>query len=53
MLGSNGGFASSSKTDSASRALEDNVEVHTEDTSEGIILHTQINVLLNTESEAT
>ena len=53
VLGSNCGFASSSKTNSASRTLEDNVEIHTEDTGEGIILHTQINVLLNTESEAT
>ena len=45
-------FASSSQANSASWSLEDNVEVHTEDTSEGVILNTQINVLLNTESEA-
>ena len=51
MLAANWGFASSSETDSAAWALEDNVEVHTEDTCEGIILETQIDVLLNTKSE--
>ena len=51
VLGPNSGFASSSETDSASWSLEDNVEVHTEDTGEGIILNAQIDVLLNTETE--
>lgn len=52
MLGSDSAFASSSETNSASWSLEDDVEVHTEDTSEGVILDTQIDVLLNTETEA-
>lgn len=52
MLGTNGGFASSAETDSASRTLEDDVEVHAENTSEGVILETQVDVLLNTEAEA-
>ena len=52
VLGSNSGFASSSETDSASGSLEDDVEVHTEDTGEGVILHTQIDVFLDTETEA-
>jgi len=51
VLGTNGGFASSAETDSASGALEDNVEVHAENTSEGIILETQIDMLLNAEAE--
>jgi predicted metalloprotease len=51
VLVSNGGLASSSKTDSASWALKDNVEVHTEDTGVGIILKTKIDVLLNTEAK--
>ena len=51
MLGANGAFAAASESNSASRALEDNVEVHTEDTGEGVILDTQIDVFLNTESE--
>ena len=53
MLGSNSGFASSSETDSASWSFEDDVEVHTENTGEGIILNTQIDVLLNTETETS
>ena len=51
MLGADGGFASSPEADSAAGALEDDVEVHAEDTCEGIILETQIDVLLNTKSE--
>ena len=53
MLGSDGGFASSSEANSASWAFQDDVEVHAEDTGEGIILDTKIDVFLNTESEAT
>ena len=45
-------FASPSETDSASGSFQDDIEVHAEDTGEGIILHSQINMLLNTESEA-
>ena len=51
MLGSNSGLASSSETDSASWSFEDDVEVHAENTGEGVVLNTQIDVLLNTESE--
>ena len=53
MLSSNSGFAASSESDSASGSLEDNIEVHSEDTSEGIILHSEVDMLLNTESEAS
>ena len=53
MLGSNSGFASSSQADSASRSLEDHVEVHTENTGEGVILNTEIDVLLNTKSKTS
>ncbi len=53
MLGSDSGFTSSSETDSASWPFEDDVEVHTEDTGEWIILDTQIDMLLNTESEVS
>jgi hypothetical protein len=53
VLGSDGGFASPSKSNSASGTLEDNVEIHTEDTCEGIILDSEIDMLLNTESKAT
>ena len=53
MLGSDGGFASSSESNSASWSLQDHVEVHAEDTGEGVILDTEIDVFLNTESEAS
>ena len=53
MLSSDSAFASSAEANSASWSLEHDVEVHTENTSEGVILNTQINVLLNTESEAS
>lgn len=53
VFGTNGGFASTSKSNSASGALQDDIEVHSEDTSEGVILNTEIDVLLNTESEAS
>jgi hypothetical protein len=53
VLGANGTFASSSKSNSASGALQDNVEVHSEDTSEGVILDTQIDMLLNAESKTS
>ena len=51
MLGANGALAASSKSDSASGALEHDVEVHAEDTGEGVVLDTQIDVLLDAESE--
>ena len=53
VFGSDSGFASSSQTNSASWSFEDDVEVHTENTGEWIILDTEIDVLLNTESEVT
>jgi len=53
MLGSDSWFASSSQTNSASWSFEDNVKVHTENTGEWIILDTQINVFLNTETETS
>ena len=52
MLGSNSGLASSSETDSASWSFENDVEVHAENTGEGVILDSQIDMFLNTESEA-
>lgn len=37
--------------DSLSLSLEDDIEVHTEDTSGGVILDSEINMLINTKSE--
>ena len=53
MLGSDGGFASSSKANSASWSFKDDVKVHTENTGEWIILNTQIDVFLDTETETS
>ena len=53
VLGSNSAFAASAKADSASWPFKDNVEVHTENTGEWVILDTQIDVLLNTKSKAS
>ena len=53
MLGSDSTFAASSQSDSASWALEDHIEVHTEDTSEGVILNTKIDVFLDTKAKAS
>lgn len=39
--------------DSLSGSSENDVEVHTEDTSVGIVLDTEIDVLLNTKTEVT
>lgn len=39
--------------DSLTSSGEDDVEVHTEDTSVGIVLDTEIDVLLNTKTEVT
>jgi hypothetical protein len=52
VLGSDGGFASPSQTNAASWSLEDDVEVHSEDTGEGVVLDAEINVFLDTEAEA-
>ena len=53
MLSTNSAFASSSEGNSSSLSFKDYVEVHTEDTSEWVILHTQVDVLLNTKSKAS
>ena len=53
MFGSNGGFASSSESNSAACSFQNDVEVHTENTSEGIILNAQIDVFLNAETETS
>ncbi len=53
VLGTNGTFASSSKSNSASGSLQDHVKVHSENTSEGVIFDSQIDVLLNTESKTS
>ena len=53
MFSSDGGFTSSSKANSAACSLENDVEIHTENTGEWIILNTQIDVLLDTETEAS
>jgi len=42
-----------SSGDSLAGSSEDNVEIHTENTSVGVILDTKINMLINTESEVT
>ena len=41
----------SSLGNSVSGSLQDNVEVHTENTSGGIVLNSEIDMLVNTESE--
>ena len=52
MFGTDSAFASSSESYSASWSLEDNIEIHAENACEGIILDSQINVLLDTKSKA-
>ena len=42
-----------SSGNSLSGSSEDNVEIHTENTSVGIILDSEIDMLINTESEVT
>lgn len=41
----------SSLGNSVSGSLQDNVEVHAENTSGGVVLDSEINMLVNTESE--
>ena len=53
MFSSNSAFASSAEGDSASGTLENDVEVHAENTGEGVILDAEIDVFLDTETEAT
>ena len=42
-----------SSSNSLSGSTENNVEIHTENTSVGIILDSEIDMLINTESEVT
>ena len=49
----NTGGSGSSLGDSVSLSLEDNVEVHTENTSGGIVFHSKIDMLIDTKSEVT
>jgi hypothetical protein len=42
-----------SSGDSLAGSSEDNVEIHTENTSVGIILDSEIDMLINTESKVT
>ena len=53
VFGSDSWFTSSSQTDSASWSLKDHVKVHTENTGKWIILDTEIDVFLDTESKIT
>ena len=39
--------------DSLTSSCEDDVEIHAENTSVGIVLDSEINMLINTESEVT
>jgi len=50
--GANSALASSSSGDSLAWSLEDDKEVHTEDTDAWVVLDAQINVLHDTETEA-
>ena len=52
MFGSDSALAASAEANSASWSFQDHIEVHTEDTGEGVILNAQINVLLDTEAKA-
>ena len=53
MLSANGALAATSEAHSASGALEDDVEIHAEDTGEGVILDAEVDVLLDAESEVS
>lgn len=45
--------AGTSSGDSLSGSGEDNVEIHTENTGVGIVLNSEINMFIDTESEVT
>lgn len=53
VAGSNFANTTLTTADTITRAAEDNKEVHTVDTDAGIILQTQVNVFLDTETERT
>lgn len=46
-------LACSSVANSVTGSLENNCEIHAENTSGGVILNSEINVLIDTESEVT
>ena len=52
VFAANACLAASSKTDSSSGSLEDDVEIHAENTSVRVVLHSQVDVLLDAEAEA-
>ena len=47
------GLGGSPLSDSVARSLEANGEVHTENTSGGVVLNSEINMLIDTKSEVT
>ena len=51
MFSTDSAFASSSKANSASWSLKDDIEIHTKNTSKGVIFNTQINMLLDPKTE--
>jgi hypothetical protein len=53
VLSADGALSATSESDSASRTLEDDVEVHAEDTGEGVILDAEVDVLLDAKSEVS
>ena len=53
MLCSDSGFTSFPQGHSSSWPLQNHVEVHSENTRERVILQSQVNMLLNSESEAS
>ena len=53
MFSTDSAFAASAEADSASWSFKHDIKVHTENTGEGIILDTQIDVLLNTKAKAS
>ena len=52
MLSTNSALASSPEPDSAPWPLEHNIEIHSENTGERVILDSQIDVLLDAEAKA-
>jgi hypothetical protein len=53
VLNTNARSATFTTVDSETRTAQDNEEVHTINTDSGVVLETQVNVFLNTETEVT
>lgn len=53
MLGTDSGLLGLSLGDSHTRSTHNDVEVHSEDTDSGIVLDSEIDVLLDTETEVS